>query len=187
MLKYWERTYHFIKDCVTEGGKVLVHCKMGISRSAATVIAFGMKYYQWSLSKVMNLTKEKRPIVKPNQGFMHQLIIYEGILEASSQRHSFRNRSKSDSSSYRKSGDHRNLRKPVKQASFNMAKESLLRNLDLKNSCIKSHSVECVEDSVSDSEECSVSVKQLAKELETKLTDSFYRKQLSRPLTSHEL
>ncbi|MFN9942420.1 MAG: dual specificity protein phosphatase family protein, partial [bacterium] len=32
-----------------EGGRVLVHCKMGISRSASTVIAFAMKYYQWNM------------------------------------------------------------------------------------------------------------------------------------------
>jgi len=34
-----------------EGGKVLVHCKMGISRSASTVIAFAMKYYQWNMGE----------------------------------------------------------------------------------------------------------------------------------------
>jgi protein phosphatase slingshot len=39
------------QDCLVEGGRVLVHCKMGISRSASTVIAFAMKYYQWNMGE----------------------------------------------------------------------------------------------------------------------------------------
>ena len=31
------------------GSSVLVHCKMGVSRSASTVIAYAMKHYAWSL------------------------------------------------------------------------------------------------------------------------------------------
>ncbi len=31
---------------------MLVHCKMGISRSASTVIAFAMKYFQWSMGEL---------------------------------------------------------------------------------------------------------------------------------------
>lgn len=31
------------------GASVLVHCKMGVSRSASTVIAYAMKHYSWSL------------------------------------------------------------------------------------------------------------------------------------------
>ena len=34
LLKYLDRTYKFIRMVKEEGGKVLVHCKMGISRSA---------------------------------------------------------------------------------------------------------------------------------------------------------
>lgn len=34
LLKYLDRTYKFIRMAKEAGGKVLVHCKMGISRSA---------------------------------------------------------------------------------------------------------------------------------------------------------
>ena len=64
------------------GKKVLVHCKMGISRSAATVTAFAMKEYQMSLKEALAHVKERRSVVNPNDGFVAQLRDYEGILKA---------------------------------------------------------------------------------------------------------
>lgn len=62
--------------------KCLVHCRMGVSRSASTVIAYAMKEYGWSLEKAYNFVKQKRSIAQPNSGFMKQLAEYEGILDA---------------------------------------------------------------------------------------------------------
>merc|ERR1719250_575845 len=45
LLKYWDETYNFIQECLDLQGKVLIHCKMGISRSASTVAAFAMKKF----------------------------------------------------------------------------------------------------------------------------------------------
>ncbi|EPY87337.1 protein phosphatase Slingshot 1-like protein [Camelus ferus] len=67
--------------------KCLVHCKMGVSRSASTVIAYAMKEFGWPLEKAYNYVKEKRSVTRPNAGFMRQLSEYEGILDASKQRH----------------------------------------------------------------------------------------------------
>jgi len=105
LLKYWDETFNFVHSCVQMGGKVLVHCKMGISRSASTVCAFAMKYFGWSLDRALSHTKERRSIVNPNNGFRNQLRIYEGILGASGQRNNFRkiHRSKSEGS-VKKSG-----------------------------------------------------------------------------------
>ena len=178
LLKYWDRTFHFIQGCVSTGGRVLVHCKMGISRSAATVIAFAMKFYGWSLNRTLELIRGKRNIVKPNQGFMNQLTIYEGILEASRQRQSFRNRAKSDvclTEMVKK--------KPHKHVYFQQAKENILRNLDLRPKGIKSPFSPLISDDdqmclhlIMDSEprpdQCQ-SVKNIARILETKLTDRF--------------
>ena len=131
LLKSWDKTFHFIQDCLAAGGKVLVHCKMGISRSAATVAAFAMKYYGWSLSRTMDFIKKKRNIVKPNEGFLAQLITYEGILEASRKRQCFRNRSMSET--FCKSDfTNRNIQS-MNEASFKFAKENLLKNLYLRN------------------------------------------------------
>lgn len=59
-----------------------MHCKMGISRSAATVIAYAMKEYGWDLNKAHDYVKERRAVTKPNPSFMRQLEEYQGILVA---------------------------------------------------------------------------------------------------------
>lgn len=58
-------------------GNVLVHCHMGISRSAAIILGYLMKTKQWTLEKSLWVLKVKRPIVNPNPGFMDNLFAYE--------------------------------------------------------------------------------------------------------------
>ncbi|XP_036070327.1 protein phosphatase Slingshot homolog 1 isoform X2 [Oryzias melastigma] len=87
MLAHWNDTYNFIAKAKKNNSKCLVHCKMGVSRSASTVIAYAMKEYSWSLEKAYNFVKQRRSIAQPNSGFMKQLAEYEGILDASKQRH----------------------------------------------------------------------------------------------------
>lgn len=65
-----------------QGTRVLVHCKMGVSRSAATVVAYAMKQYGWSLEQALRHVQELRPIARPNPGFLRQLQTYQGILTA---------------------------------------------------------------------------------------------------------
>uniref|UniRef100_A0A7N8YLV6 Protein phosphatase Slingshot homolog 1 n=1 Tax=Mastacembelus armatus TaxID=205130 RepID=A0A7N8YLV6_9TELE len=87
LLAHWNDTYNFIVKAKKNHSKCLVHCKMGVSRSASTVIAYAMKEYGWSLEKAYNFVKQKRSITRPNPSFMRQLAEYEGILDASKQRH----------------------------------------------------------------------------------------------------
>ncbi|XP_051975620.1 protein phosphatase Slingshot homolog 1-like isoform X1 [Xyrauchen texanus] len=87
LLAHWNDTYNFIIKAKKNQSKCLVHCKMGVSRSASTVIAYAMKEYGWSLEKAYNFVKQKRSITRPNASFMRQLAEYEGILDASKQRH----------------------------------------------------------------------------------------------------
>ncbi|XP_008425608.1 protein phosphatase Slingshot homolog 2b isoform X1 [Poecilia reticulata] len=97
LLAYWNDTYKFISRAKKSGSKCLVHCKMGISRSAATVIAYAMKEYGWDLKNAFDYVKERRTVTKPNPSFMRQLEEYQGILLASKQRHNKLWRSHSDS------------------------------------------------------------------------------------------
>lgn len=98
LLSHWNNTYMFISEARKSGQAVLVHCKMGVSRSASTVIAFLMKQQGWTLDEALNHVRERRPIVQPNEGFLKQLHTYSGILSASKQRHSalWRRKSKPD-------------------------------------------------------------------------------------------
>ncbi|XP_041707354.2 LOW QUALITY PROTEIN: protein phosphatase Slingshot homolog 1 [Coregonus clupeaformis] len=97
LLAYWNDTYKFISRAKKAGAKCLVHCKMGVSRSASTVIAYAMKEYGWDLERAFNYVKERRAVTKPNPSFMRQLEEYQGILLASKQRHNKLWRSHSDS------------------------------------------------------------------------------------------
>lgn len=86
--KYFEAAHKFIDDALSanENGrivnKVLVHCQVGMSRSATIVISYLMKKFpDMTLAKALRFTKAKRPIVNPNQGFIKQLKNYEKFLE----------------------------------------------------------------------------------------------------------
>ncbi|XP_062950054.1 protein phosphatase Slingshot homolog 3 isoform X2 [Cynocephalus volans] len=87
LLPHWKETHHFIEAARAQGTRVLVHCKMGVSRSAATVLAYAMKQYGWSLEQALHHVQEHRPIARPNPGFLRQLQTYQGILTASRQSH----------------------------------------------------------------------------------------------------
>jgi protein phosphatase slingshot len=82
LLKHWDNTFKYISRAKMEGSKVLVHCKMGISRSASVVIAYAMKAYNWDFDQAIKHVKEKRNCIKPNKSFVSQLETYQGILDA---------------------------------------------------------------------------------------------------------
>ncbi|ESO05611.1 hypothetical protein HELRODRAFT_77266 [Helobdella robusta] len=84
LIKHWNSTYKFIDEARRTSSKILVHCKMGVSRSASTVIAYLMKGHQFTLEHAYQMVKQRRSCVQPNPGFMKQLIIYQGILDARS-------------------------------------------------------------------------------------------------------
>lgn len=96
LLRHWDRTFRYITQVKEKESKVLVHCKMGISRSASVVVAYAMKAFNMSLDEALALVKKKRSCIKPNQAFCNQLKTYEGILDASRQRHNILWRSKSE-------------------------------------------------------------------------------------------
>eukprot|EP00347_Sterkiella_histriomuscorum_P021041 403335488 len=56
---------------------VLVHCAMGVSRSASCVIMFIMKLFKLGFEDTLDFVKAKRHVVEPNEGFAFQLIEFE--------------------------------------------------------------------------------------------------------------
>jgi protein-tyrosine phosphatase len=80
LINYFEEANEFINKCKLEGGTLLVHCKLGISRSASFVIAYLIKNNNLSVEKALNFVKQKRNQIKPNEGFMSQLKKYERLI-----------------------------------------------------------------------------------------------------------
>lgn len=66
-----------IQVIIADGGRVLVHCVAGVSRSASICLAYLTKYYCRSLRVAYHLMKSKRVMVRPNLGFWRQLIAFE--------------------------------------------------------------------------------------------------------------
>jgi hypothetical protein len=68
-------------------GAVLVHCQGGVSRSASAVIYSLMKLDAMSLAEAYRHVKERRKCIRPNAGFMRQLISAGGFSCYSSLHH----------------------------------------------------------------------------------------------------
>uniref|UniRef100_A0A7I4YMR7 protein-tyrosine-phosphatase n=1 Tax=Haemonchus contortus TaxID=6289 RepID=A0A7I4YMR7_HAECO len=69
----------YITKAVQSGGNVLVHCEVGVSRSATIVAAYVMQKLKYSAEKAVEFIKIARPLVCPNQGFFTQLQIFESL------------------------------------------------------------------------------------------------------------
>lgn len=65
--------FTFIESVREEGGKVLVHCYQGKSRSCAVCCAYLIRYGSHSLSSALELVRQVRSIALPNSGFMTAL------------------------------------------------------------------------------------------------------------------
>jgi len=74
---FFDKIADKIHETQKSGGKTLVHCVAGVSRSASLCIAYLMKYDNMSLRDAYEYVKERRPIIRPNNGFFRQLIDYE--------------------------------------------------------------------------------------------------------------
>ena len=86
IIKYFDKSNAFINKVRTDGGNILVHCKMGLSRSPSFIIAFLVKYYGFTVDSAINYLKRKRPYVNINHGFIEQLHKYENSFKKKSEK-----------------------------------------------------------------------------------------------------
>jgi dual specificity phosphatase 12 len=84
LLQHFERTNTFIKDGLRGDGAVIVHCAMGVSRSATVVCAYLMKTQSLSPEEALDMIRKSRPPCRPNEGFLAQLGVYHRMLNATS-------------------------------------------------------------------------------------------------------
>ncbi|XP_066568668.1 dual specificity protein phosphatase 2-like [Amia ocellicauda] len=67
----------FIDSVRERGGRVLVHCQAGVSRSAAVCLAYLMESRRLPLAEALAFVRQRRAAVAPNLAFMGQLLQLE--------------------------------------------------------------------------------------------------------------
>ncbi|MEW5320425.1 MAG: hypothetical protein WDW38_011500 [Sanguina aurantia] len=70
-------TFEFVDRALAGGGRVLVHCSQGVSRSATLAIAYLMWRNKGSYDETFAAVKAKRGVVNPNIGFTCQLLQWQ--------------------------------------------------------------------------------------------------------------
>lgn len=60
-------------------GRILVHCAVGVSRSATLVLAYLMIRHHMPLVEAIKTVKDHRGII-PNRGFLRQLVALDNAL-----------------------------------------------------------------------------------------------------------
>lgn len=75
--QYFKESHDFISRHITDGHGVFVHCSAGVSRSATLVAAFLMQEYDLDAWEALEQIKRNRPCIRPNEGFLRQLLKLE--------------------------------------------------------------------------------------------------------------
>ncbi|KAI0371056.1 phosphatases II [Pilatotrama ljubarskyi] len=79
LLDYLDSTVKWLRDALNGGGRVLVHCVWGMSRSATVAIAYLIVARGMTLDHALKVARSRRRVIRPNAGFMSQLKIYEKV------------------------------------------------------------------------------------------------------------
>uniref|UniRef100_A0A914UY78 Protein-tyrosine-phosphatase n=1 Tax=Plectus sambesii TaxID=2011161 RepID=A0A914UY78_9BILA len=75
--KYFDAAADLIEKHRVNGGKILVHCAAGVSRSATLCIVYFVKHQKQSLRDAYLMVLQARRIISPNAGFWRQMIAFE--------------------------------------------------------------------------------------------------------------
>lgn len=71
-----DETSDYIHEVLSSDNKILIHCSYGKSRSSSLVIAYLIKYHDYSFERARLFVKEKRELIEPNPGFQYRLKNY---------------------------------------------------------------------------------------------------------------
>lgn len=80
--QYFTEITDFIHQSLSAKGVIVVHCLMGVSRSATAVIAYLIRFKGLRADVAYDLddlVREKRSVISPNDGFLSQLKKYEKL------------------------------------------------------------------------------------------------------------
>ena len=71
--EYFAGALEFMRKHAKEGNAILVHCMMGMSRSASMVLLYLMHENNQSLKECYDQVKKQRPSINPNPKFLREL------------------------------------------------------------------------------------------------------------------
>ncbi|XP_063054520.1 dual specificity protein phosphatase 5 [Engraulis encrasicolus] len=74
---HFQEAFDFIDRVKQGGGKVLVHCEAGISRSPTICMAYLMRTRSLRLEEAFDVIRQQRAMISPNFSFMGQLLQFE--------------------------------------------------------------------------------------------------------------
>lgn len=75
--KHFDEVSDMIEEIRRNGGRTLIHCVAGVSRSTTLCLAYLIKYGGMNLRDAFMHIKSIRPQIRPNSGFFQQLRAYE--------------------------------------------------------------------------------------------------------------
>jgi atypical dual specificity phosphatase len=75
IINYFDDIINIINE--NKYNNILIHCRVGKSRSASFILAYLMKYENMNLYESLNFLKNKRSIIQPNIYFFENLITFE--------------------------------------------------------------------------------------------------------------
>ncbi|VDK32737.1 unnamed protein product [Taenia asiatica] len=73
LMPYFKPAIEFIDEAVRTGGRVLVHCKAGVSRSPSLVIAYLVAHSSLTVMEAFTLVNHLRSAVGPSLHFLGQV------------------------------------------------------------------------------------------------------------------
>uniref|UniRef100_A0A0G4FAJ6 Protein-serine/threonine phosphatase n=1 Tax=Chromera velia CCMP2878 TaxID=1169474 RepID=A0A0G4FAJ6_9ALVE len=73
---FFHQTLEWIDKALEGGGRVLVHCREGVSRSASFAVAYLMWKKRLPFEKAFELVRQTRAVANPNTGFTYQLLLF---------------------------------------------------------------------------------------------------------------
>ena len=77
LLQYFDKAFNFIEMARQNQCNILIHCKLGRSRSTSILIAYLIKNFGYNVNTALEMIKSKRKQINPNLGFIRQLYAFE--------------------------------------------------------------------------------------------------------------
>ena len=81
ILRVFTEAFVFIEKAMKKGGKVLVHCMAGKSRSPTIIIGYVMLKNRLRAEEAIKYIRLKHRFTFPNPNFIYQIVEFEKCLE----------------------------------------------------------------------------------------------------------